>query len=196
MSLSTRQYKFTEEDKERFRNDPEYFLQFRREIEAEINIMFEMYMQGSEVSKNFKKLIAEEMRRRIGPGQEKLLDFIIPKWSPGCRRVSPADGYLEALVSPNVEPVYGEIEHISENGIVVDGHEHEMDILVCATGFQPAFKPPFKVFHYVLRLKTKLIRCISRSLMGKQHLLTIGAKGVICIWALLHRDSRITLPSP
>lgn len=145
MSLSTRQYKFTEEDKQRFRDDPEYFLEFRREIEAEINIMFEMYMQGSDVSKNFKKLIAEEMKRRIGPGQEKLLDFIIPKWSPGCRRVSPADGYLEALVSPNVEPVYGEIDHVTEKGIIVDGQEHELDILVCATGFTPAFKPPFKV---------------------------------------------------
>lgn len=147
VSLSKRQYTFTEEDKQRFRDDPEYFLQFRKEIEAEINVMFEMYMQGSEVSKNLKQLIMNEMRRRIGPGQEKLLEFIIPKWSPGCRRVSPADGYLEALVSPNVQPVYGEIDHISEKGIVVDGQEHEMDVLVCATGFSPAFKPPFKVCH-------------------------------------------------
>lgn len=144
--MSKRQYTFTEEDKQRFRDDPEYFLQFRREIEAEINIMFEMYMQGSEVSKKLKKLITEEMRRRIGPGQDKLLEFIIPTWSPGCRRVSPADGYLEALVSSNVEPVFGEIDHVSEKGIVaVGGQEHEMDILICATGFQPAFKPPFKV---------------------------------------------------
>ena len=102
-------------------------------------------MQGSEVSKSLKKLVTEEMHRRIGAGQEKLLEFIIPKWSPGCRRISPADGYLEALISPNVEPVYGEIDRISEKGIVVDGKEHEMDILVCATGFQPAFQPPFKV---------------------------------------------------
>ncbi|EXJ70203.1 uncharacterized protein A1O5_06271 [Cladophialophora psammophila CBS 110553] len=114
VSLSTRQYKFKEEDKQRFRDDPQYFLQFRREIEAEINVMFEMYHQGSEVSENVKKLI---------------------------------DGYLEALVSPNVEPVYGEVDHISEKGVVVDGREHEMDILVCATGFHPAFKPPFKVFN-------------------------------------------------
>lgn len=147
VNLSKRQYAFTDEDKQRFRDDPEYFLQFRKEIEAEINIMFEMYMQGSEVSTSFKKLMTEEMRRRIGPGQEKLLDFIIPKWSPGCRRVSPGDGYLEALASPNVEPVYGEIDRVTEKGIVVGGQEHEMDILVCATGFQPAFKPPFKVCH-------------------------------------------------
>jgi cation diffusion facilitator CzcD-associated flavoprotein CzcO len=144
--LSTRQYKFTEEDKQRFRNDPEYFLRFRKSIEADINVMFELYMQGSETSKNLKRLITDEMRRRIGPGQDKLEKFIIPTWSPGCRRISPADGYLEALVSPNVEPVYGEIAHISERGVVsMDGQEHEMDILVCATGFQPAFQPPFKV---------------------------------------------------
>jgi len=109
--------------------------------------MFEMYMQGSEVSKNLKELITLEMRRRIGADHEKLLDFIIPKWSPGCRRVSPADGYLEALVSPNVEPIYGGIDRISAKGIVVGGQEHEVDILVCATGFTPAFKPPFKVFN-------------------------------------------------
>lgn len=107
--------------------------------------MFEMYMQGSEVSKNLKELVTEEMKRRIGPNHEKLLEFIIPKWSPGCRRVSPADGYLEALVSPNVEPILGELDHITEKGVVVADQEHEMDILVCATGFSPAFKPPFRV---------------------------------------------------
>jgi cation diffusion facilitator CzcD-associated flavoprotein CzcO len=120
-------------------------LRFRQEIEAEINIMFEMYMQGSDVSKNLKELVTEEMKRRIGPEHKKLLEFIIPKWSPGCRRVSPADGYLEALVSSTVEPVFGDIDHISEKGIIVGGEEHEMDVLVCATGFQPAFKPPFRV---------------------------------------------------
>jgi cation diffusion facilitator CzcD-associated flavoprotein CzcO len=145
--LSTRQYRFTDEDKERFRNDPKFFLEFRQQIEAEINIMFEMYMQGSEVSKNLKELVTEEMKRRIGPNHEKLLKFIIPKWSPGCRRVSPADGYLEALTAANVEPVFGEIDHVSDRGIVVAGKEYQMDVLVCATGFQPAFKPPFKVFH-------------------------------------------------
>lgn len=32
-----RQYEFTEEDKKRFREDPEFHLQFRKGIEAEIN---------------------------------------------------------------------------------------------------------------------------------------------------------------
>ncbi|KAK3060273.1 hypothetical protein LTS18_008912, partial [Coniosporium uncinatum] len=76
----------------------------------------------------------------------KLKSFIIPTWSPGCRRISPGDGYLEALVQPNVEPVYSGIKKVTEKGILTqDGVEHEMDVLVCATGFQVAFQPAFTV---------------------------------------------------
>lgn len=97
---------------------------------------------------SFLKLITEEMNRRIGPGHEKLKEFIIPNWAPGCRRISPGDGYLEALVKPNVNPVYGGIQKIVPEGIVTeDGELHKMDILVCATGFNVAFRPAFKLIN-------------------------------------------------
>ncbi|KAL6849718.1 hypothetical protein ACO1O0_009261 [Amphichorda felina] len=143
-----RQYTFTEEDKKRFRDDPAYHLDFRKRIEAEINSLFGMYQQGSDMSDTFRKVITEEMNRRMGPGHEKLKEFIIPKWSPGCRRISPGDGYLEALVQPNVEPVYGGIRKVVPEGIInEDGTLHKMDILVCATGFNVAFKPAFKLIN-------------------------------------------------
>ncbi|ROT36335.1 FAD/NAD(P)-binding domain-containing protein [Sodiomyces alkalinus F11] len=141
-----RQYTFTEEDKKKFREDPEYYLMFRKQIEAEINSLFGMYQQGSEMSNQFRKTIQEEMERRIGPGHEELKKFIIPDWSPGCRRISPGDGYLEALVKPNVKTVFGGIKKIVPEGIVTeDGEVHKMDILVCATGFNVAFRPAFKL---------------------------------------------------
>lgn len=143
-----RQYKFTEADKKRFRDDPEYHLLFRKKIEAEINGLFGMYRQGSELSNTFRDAIAKEMHRRMGSGHEELKKFIIPKWAPGCRRISPGDGYLEALVQNNVRPIFGGIQKVTKQGIVgEDGVEHKMDILVCATGFQVAFKPPFKVIN-------------------------------------------------
>ncbi|KAL3444192.1 hypothetical protein BJX65DRAFT_297821 [Aspergillus insuetus] len=143
-----RQYEFTEEDKQRFRSDPEYHLSFRKGIEAEINGLFGMYQQGSELSDAFRKNITEEMMRRMGPGQEELKKFIIPKFAPGCRRISPGDGYLEALVQPNLKPVFGDIDRVTAEGIVMkDGTEHKMDILVCATGFNVAFKPAFAVIN-------------------------------------------------
>lgn len=143
-----RQYTFTEEDKLSFEQDSEYHLRFRKKIEAEINLLFGMYKKGSELSNQFRAVIKTEMERRIGPGRQQLKDFIIPKWSPGCRRISPGDGYLEALVKDNVEPVMSDIVRVTPWGIeTVDGKEHKMDILVCATGFQVAFKPAFKVIN-------------------------------------------------
>ncbi|KAJ9636299.1 hypothetical protein H2201_007842 [Coniosporium apollinis] len=143
-----RQYTFSEEEKQRFRDDPDYHLDFRKRIEAEINGLFGMFLQGSDMSNHFRQVITEEMHRRMGPGHEKLKSFIIPKWSPGCRRISPGDGYLEAIVQDNVEPVFEGIQKVTPEGIVTnDGVEHKMDILVCATGFKVAFKPAFKVIN-------------------------------------------------
>lgn len=82
----------------------------------------------------------------MGKGNVELKKFIIPTWSPGCRRISPGDGYLEALVQPNVEPVFSDITKIVGEGLVTaDGKLYKADILVCATGFNVAFKPAFKV---------------------------------------------------
>jgi cation diffusion facilitator CzcD-associated flavoprotein CzcO len=143
-----RQYNFSEADKKKFADDPEYHLDFRKRIEAEINSLFGMYQQNSEMNNMFRDVITKEMHRRMGPGHEKLKSFIIPKWSPGCRRISPGDGYLEALVQENVTPVFGGIKRIVPEGIeTVDGEVHKMDILVCATGFQVAFQPAFKVIN-------------------------------------------------
>ncbi|EPE06691.1 4-hydroxyacetophenone monooxygenase [Ophiostoma piceae UAMH 11346] len=145
---SKRQYNFSQEEKDRFKNDPAFHLQFRRRIEAEINSLFGMYQQGSAMSEHFRKVITEEMLRRIGPGNEKLKEFIIPTWAPGCRRISPGDGYLEALVKPNVEPVFGPLKSVNKAGIVTaDGTQHDLDIIVCATGFKVAFRPAFKLIN-------------------------------------------------
>jgi cation diffusion facilitator CzcD-associated flavoprotein CzcO len=82
----------------------------------------------------------------MGPGHDKLKAMIIPKWSPGCRRISPGDGYLEALVQENVETVFSGIKKITPEGILAeDGQEHKFDIIVCATGFKVAFQPAFRV---------------------------------------------------
>ena len=82
-----RQYEFTAEDKRKFKENPEFHLQFRKGIEAEINGLFGMYRQGSELSDMFRKVITDEMHRRMGPGHQELKDFIIPTWAPGCRYV-------------------------------------------------------------------------------------------------------------
>jgi len=66
ISASQRQYNFTESDRKRFREDPAYHLEFRKAIEAEINGLFGLYKQDSEMSHYFKGLIEKEMHRYVG----------------------------------------------------------------------------------------------------------------------------------
>lgn len=76
------------------------------------------------------------------------------------RRLTPGDGYLEALVKPSqshqrkslvapvnnvidVRYVHREITKIVPEGLVDDtGELHKVDYLICATGFNIAFTPP------------------------------------------------------
>ena len=145
-SQLVKQYWYTEEEKQRFRDDPEYLLLYRKTLESTVNSLFDLFVSGSDVSKASHDMMKAEMIRRIGPGHEELKEKLIPKWSPGCRRLTPGDGYLEALVKPNVTTVHEEIEKIVPEGLVdASGKLHKVDIIACATGFNIAFAPPFEV---------------------------------------------------
>ena len=58
-----RQYNFTEADKKKFNEDANFHLQFRKEIEAEINGLFGLYKAGSQLSTSMQLLIRDEMNR-------------------------------------------------------------------------------------------------------------------------------------
>lgn len=140
------QHFYSEEEKERFRTDPEYHLEYRRNLEGTVNKLFDMFINGSAESKSAQKSMKAEMLKRIGPGHEELKERLVPSWPPGCRRITPGDGYLEALVKPNVTTVHKEIVRVVPEGIIdASGQLHEVDILACATGFNLAFTPRFEV---------------------------------------------------
>lgn len=140
------QYWYTDEDKKLFKEDPQYHLQYRQTLESSVNNLFDMFIANSDTSKGAETLMRAEMERRIGAGHEELKKRLIPLWPPGCRRITPGDGYLEALVKPNVTTVHKEIAKVVPEGLVdEDGTLHRVDILVCATGFNLAFAPPFSV---------------------------------------------------
>jgi cation diffusion facilitator CzcD-associated flavoprotein CzcO len=130
-----RQYYFSKEEKEKFRKNPESLLSLRRQIEAEINMFFELYTRGTDLQKKILLAMREEMDRRIGPGHEYLKSRLIPDWLPGCRRITPGDGYLEALTQSNVECIFQGIKEITTDALIDEsGVEHKVDIIVCATG--------------------------------------------------------------
>ena len=63
-----------------------------------------------------------------------------------CRRPTPGSGYLEALCSPKVEIVWGEIETFNETGLkTASGAQINVDTIISATGYNMGFVPRFPI---------------------------------------------------
>jgi cation diffusion facilitator CzcD-associated flavoprotein CzcO len=79
-------------------------------------------------------------------GNERLIKHMIPEFAVGCRRPTPGNGYLEALLKPNVRVVTDNIQNIIPEGIVLTtGEVIKVDTFICATGFDISFCPRFNL---------------------------------------------------
>lgn len=137
---------YTQKEKERFSKDPAYHLQYRRAIERAVVSGFRMFYRGSEANVEAKRIMQQSMAEKLGPNLETIGKHLIPDWSPGCRRLTPGEGYLEAFSRHNVKPVFAEITKVTPRGIVTkDGCEHKVDIIACATGFDIQYLPHFRI---------------------------------------------------
>ncbi|KAK6359205.1 hypothetical protein TWF696_000369 [Orbilia brochopaga] len=126
---------FTEADIQRFQDDPEYFYQYRRELEHELNSAHTVTMRGSDLQKGAISFFTENMKTRLAKKPE-IFASLLPPFPPACRRLTPGPGYLEAIVQDNVNFIPQEISHITSDAIVTeDGKVRPVDIIVCATGF-------------------------------------------------------------
>jgi len=138
-------HQYTEKEKQRFRDDPEYHLDYVTRVEKSIVGGWEMFYRGSELNVAAKKHMQDSMAARLGH-RDDLKKHFIPEWSPGCRRLTPGEGYLEALILPNVNCVFDGISRIIHDGVqTVDGKVHEVDIIACATGFHIQYLPHYKI---------------------------------------------------
>lgn len=81
-------------------------------------------------------------------GKPELRDTMVPKnFNVACRRPTPGNGYLEALAGDKTTVFTQTIERITERGVVdsATGEEHEVDVIICATGFDTSFRPRFPI---------------------------------------------------
>lgn len=114
-------------------------------IEDSGNSTHDSTIPGTELQKRFTNDITISMREKLAKKPE-LLDVIIPTFAPGCRRLTPGKGYLEALCQDNVEVISETIVEVTEAGIkLANGREVELDALACATGFKTSARPNFEV---------------------------------------------------
>ncbi len=75
-----------------------------------------------------------------------LLKYMVPSFAVGCRRPTPGNGYLEALTHNKVRVVTDTIAEIVPEGIKLStGEVIEVDLFICATGFDISFRPRYPV---------------------------------------------------
>jgi len=61
---------------------------------------------------------------------------LTPQYTIGCKRVLLSDDFYPALAQSNVEVITERIREVRANSIVTeDGREHEIDTIICGTGF-------------------------------------------------------------
>ena len=134
-----------EQTRAKFANDPEYYHKWRLEVEEDQVMVHDATLLGTPMQVEGKKLFEENMRTKLA-SKPQILETLLPQFPPGCRRLTPGPGYLESLTKDNVSFVKDDITAIEPTGVrTADGKLHEVDLLICATGFNTSFQPPFGV---------------------------------------------------
>uniref|UniRef100_A0A8H7K9T6 FAD/NAD(P)-binding domain-containing protein n=1 Tax=Bionectria ochroleuca TaxID=29856 RepID=A0A8H7K9T6_BIOOC len=143
--LGTQSTQFTQEEKDRFANNPEYYLKYRTTIERDGNSIHSVTMKDSQMQGDVRDAFTQLMKERLAKKPE-IFETLLPSFGVTCRRLTPGLGYLEALVQDNVDFINTPIVKATPTGLVLkNGETRELDILVCATGFQTSAPPPFTV---------------------------------------------------
>ena len=131
-----------------FKNDPAALTTLRKANESRINRSFPLFISSSAAQAKLRSQLTSEMKSQLqNPELEAML---IPTTGVGCRRPTPGINYLSAVTAPNVTIAYGPISQITPHGAISvnkSSIHHELDILICATGFNTSFTPRFPIFN-------------------------------------------------
>jgi cation diffusion facilitator CzcD-associated flavoprotein CzcO len=157
---------FTPTQIEKFHSSPEYYVEFVKEVEEQINGRFPMVslrtppsrvsrlvvvianlniqmLKDSETQAQAFKQLTMYMTTLLD-NDPRLCKALIPTFPVGCRRLTPGPGYLESLTQENFRVVTDNIIKILPTGLEIStGGIIKVDVLICATGFDLSFRPRF-----------------------------------------------------
>lgn len=143
-TLTESNFKFSADELRDFNERPEALLAYRKMLDSEIQSMTKVTLRGKladQAAEAFTKNMSAKLARK-----PEILDKILPSFTPGCRRITPGPGYLEALTEDNVSFVSDAISQVTEEGIVTtDGTVRKVDAIICATGFDTSFTGRFPI---------------------------------------------------
>ncbi|KZT02179.1 uncharacterized protein LAESUDRAFT_662540, partial [Laetiporus sulphureus 93-53] len=135
-------FEFSQADKEAFK-DEEVYKQFRHELESALQSDHCVTLRGSTRQTKARQELTENMRKKLWK-KPWILDHLLPDFGVSCRRLTPGPGYLEVFSQMPFVPK--DIRRITPRGIeTVDGKHIDVDVIICATGFDISFHLDFSI---------------------------------------------------
>ncbi|KAH6854618.1 hypothetical protein B0I37DRAFT_349914 [Chaetomium sp. MPI-CAGE-AT-0009] len=136
---------FSPEQRHELSTDPAALFKLRKVFETGGNLIHESTIRGTAMQQECQAALHQAMHAKLHTRPD-LLSLLIPSFAPGCRRLTPGKGFLEALLEPNVNVVSDAITEITPSGITTTNTTtHPLDTLICATGYTVARAPPFPI---------------------------------------------------
>ncbi|KAI9694950.1 MAG: hypothetical protein M1822_000567 [Bathelium mastoideum] len=135
---------YSEEQRQEWKSNPKALVDYVKSLERELDFAIPMMTVNSEAQKKAKEGFKQMMRQHIK--DDRLFNGFIPEYGVGCRRMTPGGPYMKAVQEPNVHVNFTGAAELTEHGVIgEDGIERPVDAVVCATGFDTSFRPPFPV---------------------------------------------------
>lgn len=128
---------YTEADQQAFRNDPELVRKAREGLGRAFADNFANAVVDADSPE--MALIEEACRQNLerSVADPDLRERLRPDYRPACKRLIASPDFYEAIQRQNAQLVTDPIAEIEPDGVrTEDGHLHELDVLVLATGFR------------------------------------------------------------
>ncbi|KAK0247243.1 hypothetical protein B0A54_11929 [Friedmanniomyces endolithicus] len=124
--------------------DPDVYLTYRKAVDDAFYRRYSYIINGSDMSKIVKDNTVKYMREKLAHKPD-LLETILPEgFDIGCRRQTFAYGYMEAISDPKTTVFSKPPQRLTAKGILdADGVEHELDMVIAATGYDQSHLPRF-----------------------------------------------------
>lgn len=120
-----------------FRKNPNKMQRLRKAYLFSFSQLFTKAVTGHKVQNFFFSKICQ-LYLRFAVKDPVLREKLTPKYRVGCKRIIVSTSFYDAVQQPHVDLVTEGIEEVTAKGVrTKDGKEHELDVLVLSTGFDP-----------------------------------------------------------
>jgi cation diffusion facilitator CzcD-associated flavoprotein CzcO len=128
---------YNEEDKTRLRGNQKLMSKLSARYAFVMRNTFTAAVTGNKLAHGIVSWMTKRNLRKSVRDPE-LRAKLTPDYKVGCKRLIFSSTFYDAMQRDNVYLETTGIDRISENGVLVQGgEEHELDVLILATGFKP-----------------------------------------------------------